>query len=296
MFHQSFSQDKIFHCVNVDNLSLDDIKRFHEEMYRNETFQIKRENLVVYAAIACRNALNLKANTLVRFVNKEIVSFLEERRIIKLYLKSNFSKLGDIFVVTSPFKKSESITRELTTYKLEKECKYFFNLYKEQKDAVLSKESIITKLSSDLENKNKDYNSLLSFLENLKEEKSDLNTAVDYISEEKKRADAEIIQLYSIISQIEQKNDQLQFNFNKLEKMNNGHLSTINELIKQLDNIHRVYGSTSSQLTELQRKSTEFINRAAEKEEENKRLKEELLKQYNESNPNSKKRKFSDIS
>jgi len=296
MFHQSLSQDKVFHNVNAYNLSRDDIKRFHEEMYRNETFQIKRDKLVVYAAISCRNALNFKTNVFVRFVDTEIVSFLEERGIIKLYLKSNVSKFDDVFVVTSPFKKAESITRELSSYNLEKECKYLFSLYKEQKDIVLTKELIIIKLSSDLENKNKDYNSLLSFLENLKEEKSDLNTAVDSISEEKKKADAEIIRLYSFISQIKQKDDQYQFNISKLEKMNSCHLSTINELTKQLDNSHRIYASTSSQLTELQRKSTEFINRASEKEEENKRLKEELLKHNTETNDvNSKKRRFSDI-
>ncbi len=55
----------------------------------------------------------------------------------------------------------------------------------------------------------------------------------------------------------------------KLERMNSGHLCTVNELTKQLDSMHKLYSSTSSQLTNLQKKSTEFINRAEQKEEEN---------------------------
>jgi hypothetical protein len=47
--------------------------------------------------------------------------------------------------------------------------------------------------------------------------------------------------------------------------------------------MHQLYSSTSAQLTTLQKKSTEFINRADQKEEENSRLLAEiaLLKEEN---------------
>ena len=133
------------------------------------------------------------------------------------------------------------------------------------------------------------------------------NTAVNYITEEKKRADAEIMRICSLISQTSPKGEssnQFQMRITKLERMNSSHLCTINELTKQLDSMHQLYSSTSSQLTILQKKSTEFINRAEQKEEENTRilaeiaqLKEDnafLLKKYKGEDSTPTKRKFSD--
>ena len=113
-----------------------------------------------------------------------------------------------------------------------------------------------------------------------------MSTAVDYMSEEKKIADSEIMRLYCLISQTSPKEENanhLQMKISKLERMNSSHLCTINELTKQLDSMHQLYSSTSSQLTILQKKSTEFINRAEKKEEENTLLLAEiaLLKEEN---------------
>jgi archaellum component FlaC len=370
------SNKKEFHNVNIRNLSREDIRRLHEEMFKRQSYQIKRENLVVFCALACRNVLNLGTNIFVRFIDTEIVSFLEETGIINLVSKSNFSKIGDTFEVSSPHSKiiSSSVLRTDNDYAassrssdyaassrssdyaassrstdypgssrsadyagssrsadyasssrsanypgtssssyipsfsgssetdsrirhqqlyeefsrrddstllykindLEKECKRLFSLSQE-------KESTITRLSSELESKTKEYNSLFSSSEQLKEKISDLNTAVDYVTEEKNRADSEIMRLRNIIIQIEQNASQLQMKINRIEKMSNGNLSTINELTKQLDSMHQLYSSTSAQLTILQKKSTEFINRADQKEEENTRLLAEitLLKEEN---------------
>jgi len=321
------SYKKEFYNVNVRNLSHEDIRRLHKEMFARQSYHIKRENLVVFCAIACRAALNLKINIFVRFVDTEVVSFLEETGIINLVLKSNFSNLSDTFVVSSPHSKIinelDSIRSNNSSYEsssrffetdsriryqpskedipqrmiersseynyqkdnsilldkindLEKECNRLFSLSQE-------KESTITRLSSELESKTKEYNSLFSSFEKLKEKSSDLSTAVDYITEEKNRADTEIMRLRNIILQIEQHAAQLQMKINRLEKMSNGNLSTINELTKQLDSMHQLYSSTSAQLTTLQKKSTEFINRADQKEEENSRLLAEiaLLKEEN---------------
>lgn len=341
MYEQSslhhVSNNKEYRPIDVEKLSYDDSKRFHEEMFRKQHYEIKRENLVVFCALACRTALNLNSNIFVRFVDTEIVSFLEERNMIKLVSKSNFSKLGDIFTVLDPYSKSDSRIRyredreqfetgdskrqkfsehsgSRETYNsrkdesllhekindLEKECNRLFGLFQE-------KESTITKLSSQLENKTKEHDSLLSFSEQLKEKISDLNTAVDYITEEKKRADAEIMRLCSLISQTSPKGEnsnQFQMRITKLERMNSSHLCTINELTKQLDSMHQLYSSTSLQLTTLQKKSTEFINRAEQKEEENTRLLAEiaqlkednafLLKKYKGEDSTPTKRKFSD--
>ena len=351
--------DKEYLPINVAKLSYGDSKRFHEEMFRKQHYEIKRENLVVFCALACRIALNLNSNIFVRFVDTEILSFLEEKNIIKLVSKSNFSKLDDIFTVLDPYSKSDSKIRysedrehfktgdskrqkfsehpgSRKTYNskkdesflhekindLEKECNRLFEIFQE-------KESIITRVSSQLENKTKEHDSLLSFSEQLKEKISDLNTAVDYITEEKKKADAEIIRLCSLISQTSPKGEssnqfqrtpgglvpkvetlehvaceRLQMRITKLERMNSSHLCTINELTKQLDSMHQLYSSTSSQLTILQKKSTEFINRAEQKEEENTRLLTEiaqlkednafLLKKYKGEDSTPTKKRFSD--
>ena len=339
------SNNKEYRLIDVEKLSYDESKRFHEEMFRKQHYEIKRENLLVFCALACRTALKLDQNIFVRFVDTEIVFFLEERNMIKLVSKSNFSKLADIFTVLDPYSKSDSRIRyredteqfgvlrmisgetgdskrrkfsehssSRETYNsrkdenflqekingLEKECNRLFGLFQE-------KESTITKLSSQLESKTKEHDSLLSFSKQLKEKISDLNTAVNYITEEKKRADAEIMRICSLISQTSPKGEssnQFQMRITKLERMNSSHLCTINELTKQLDSMHQLYSSTSSQLTILQKKSTEFINRAEQKEEENTRilaeiaqLKEDnafLLKKYKGEDSTPTKRKFSD--
>ena len=330
-YSQAFTKE--FYNLNVRNLSNEDIQRFHKEMFKDKNYQIKRENLVVYCALACRNALNFRTNIFVRFVDTEIVSFLEEIGIIKLVLKSNFSKLNDIFTVSDPYLKPDSkiryqpihedltrqvISRDLNESRdlkrqklleysesreeynsrrdenflqdrinsLEKECSLIFRLFQEKVDESLSKESTIKRLSSQIENKTKEHDSLLSFSEELKEKISDMSTAVDYMSEEKKIADSEIMRLYCLISQTSPKEENanhLQMKISKLERMNSSHLCTINELTKQLDSMHQLYSSTSSQLTILQKKSTEFINRAEKKEEENTLLLAEiaLLKEEN---------------
>ena len=329
---QTISNNKEYYQIDVRKLSYEDIQCFHEEMFRKKHYEIKRDNLVVFCALNCRIALNLNSNIFVRFVDTEIVSFLEERNIIKLVSKSNFSRLDDIFIVLDPYSKSDSriryredweiIAREqfekgdskkrkLSEYSsshetydsrrdesflqnkinnLEREYNRLFGLFQE-------KESTINRLSSQLENKTKEHDSLLSFSEQLKEKISDLNTAIDYTTEEKKKSDAEIMRLCSLISQTSPKGEssnqfqrtpgglapkvetleyvaceRLQMKITKLERMNSGHLCTINELTKQLDSMHKLYSSTSSQLTNLQKKSTEFINRADQKEEENTRL------------------------
>lgn len=209
----SVSDNREYRPIDVAKLSHDDCRRFHEEMFRKQHYEIKRDNLVVFCALNCRTALNLNTNIFVRFVDTEIVSFLEERNMIKLVSKSNFSKLGDIFTVTDPYSKSDSriryredreITdrehfesrgskkRKLSEYSsshesllqnkindLEREYNRLFGLFQE-------KESTINRLSSQLENKTKEHDSLLSFSEQLKEKISDLNTAIDYTTEEKK--------------------------------------------------------------------------------------------------------------
>jgi chromosome segregation ATPase len=370
----SQSNKKEFYNVNVRNLSREDIRHLHEEMFKRQnyqTYQIKRENLVVFCALACRSALNLNPNIFVRFIDTEIVSFLEEIGIINLVSKSNFSKLGDIFTVLDPYSKSDSRIRnsedqqiivqeqfetgdskrrKFSEYSsstkiydsridesfwkdkinsLEKECNRLFGLFQEKVDESLCKELNINRLLSQLESKSKENNSVLSFSKQLKDEISDLNTAIDYITEEKKRADAEIMRLCSLISQTSPKGEssnqfqrtpgglapkvetlehvaceRLQMKITKLERMNSSHLCTINELTKQLDSMHQLYSSTSSQLTTLQKKSTEFINRADQKEEENARLLAEitllkednafLLKKYKGEDSTPTKRKFSD--
>lgn len=341
----SVSDNREYRPIDVAKLSHDDCRRFHEEMFRKQHYEIKRDNLVVFCALNCRTALNLNTNIFVRFVDTEIVSFLEERNMIKLVSKSNFSKLGDIFTVTDPYSKSDSRIRyredrEITdqtsaglqetrdskrqklseysssreTYDSRKDENFYkgkFNGLEREYNRLFvllqEKELTITKLSSQLESKTKEHNSLLSFSEQLKEKVSDLNTAIDYTTEEKKRADAEIIRLCSLISQTSPKGEnsnQFQMKITKLERMNSSHLCTINELTKQLDSMHQLYSSTSSQLTTLQKKSTEFINRADQKEEQNTRLLAEivqlrednafLLKKYKGEDSTPTKRKFSD--
>lgn len=321
---QSVSDNREYLSIDVAKLSYENIQRFHEEMFRKQNYEIKREKLVVFCALNCRIALNLNSNIFVRFVDTEIVFFLEERNIIKLVSKSNFSRLDDIFTVLDPYSKSDSTIRyhekwktsdkeqfdkgdskkrKLSEYSsshesllqnkindLEREYNRLFGLFQE-------KESTINRLSSQLENKTKEHDSLLSFSEQLKEKISDLNTAIDYTTEEKKKSDAEIMRICSLISQTSPKGEnsnqfqrtpgglapkvetleyvaceRLQMKITKLERMNSGHLCTINELTKQLDSMHKLYSSTSSQLTNLQKKSTEFINRSDQKEEENTRL------------------------
>lgn len=325
---QSVSDNREYLSIDVAKLSYEDIQRFHEEMFRKQNYEIKRENLVVFCALNCRAALNLNSNIFIRFVDTEIISFLEERKIIKLVSQSNFSRLDDIFTVLDNYSKSNSRIRhredwaitdrehfesrgskkqkiseysrshesllQNTINNLEWEYNELFRLFQE-------KESTINRLSSQIEKKTKEHDSLLSFSEQLKEKISDLNTAIDYITEEKKRSDAEIMRLCSLISQTSPKGEssnqfqrtpgglapkvetpeyvaceRLQMKITKLERMNSGHLCTVNELTKQLDRMHQLYSSTSSQLTTLQKKSTEFINRADQKEEENTRLLAEI--------------------
>ena len=105
------SNNKEYRLIDVEKLSYDESKRFHEEMFRKQHYEIKRENLLVFCALACRTALKLDQNIFVRFVDTEIVFFLEERNMIKLVSKSNFSKLADIFTVLDPYSKSDSRIR-----------------------------------------------------------------------------------------------------------------------------------------------------------------------------------------
>lgn len=189
-------------CTTIYQITVRDPKT-------NENFTgIERKNIIVPAAIACKNILKLLPNERVRFSSKtDIVHYLEKKKIIKLIYQSPSKRGDDIFIITSlpqkeldrphqfaasplPGQALQGSAEDGNLYrfhidkiaKLEKECANLsFSLKRAKEDADLFYDAGSTKT--------KTIKELTSQLESMKKEKdekiSDLNTVIYHITEEK---------------------------------------------------------------------------------------------------------------